>query len=301
MRYFYEKMNRIVSAGLLTVMSIMLLNLPAAAIKPVTPADNGDVKTHNVTTAVSDQRDEPKVCAFYLDAFNFDAGQNVEWHIVKHTHGDTVLSGNLSLPTGNGATNNYSLPNGMYKLYWNFNGEHGSAKHKVFKVDCPETPSTPEHKEAHPTKPVVTTPNCEVMTETVTPAAAEGVVWSPNGAATVLQPGQSVTYRATVAAGYDGDDQSWTFTNDFDASKCETPVTPVTPTTPTTPPVGRGGEVLGASTTAAPVAATGSLANTGIQTWPYVAAASTLLAGAVALFLVRRKNQAEPVDFSIAL
>jgi hypothetical protein len=25
----------------------------------------------------------------------------------------------------------------MYKLIWTFGGEHGSAKHKVFRVDCP--------------------------------------------------------------------------------------------------------------------------------------------------------------------
>ncbi|GEM_PF-2329031 len=117
--------------------------------------DNGTVKTHKVTTPTSDIRDNPKVCAFYLDAFQFDGRQSVDWYIVKHTHGDKVLSGSIVLNSGgHGYTQNYTLPNGMYKLYWNFDGEHGSAKHKVFKVQCgevkgdttPETPTNPSGK-----------------------------------------------------------------------------------------------------------------------------------------------------------
>src|SRR5690349_231336 len=46
------------------------------------PGDNGDVKTHEWNTPVDDQRDEPKVCVFYLDAFNFDAGEAVTWWII---------------------------------------------------------------------------------------------------------------------------------------------------------------------------------------------------------------------------
>jgi uncharacterized protein (AIM24 family) len=112
--------------------------------KPATtPGDNGDIKTHNLTTPTNDQRDEPKVCGFYLDAFNFDAREDVSWKIVKHTHGDTVLTGDIVLANGYGRTADLSLPNGMYKVYWNFEGEHGSAKHKVFKVDCDVTPTTP--------------------------------------------------------------------------------------------------------------------------------------------------------------
>lgn len=106
--------------------------------------DNGDVKVHASTTLVSDQRDEPKVCEFYLDAFNFDGLQNVSWKISQETHGATALSGAITLDqNGHGATSNYTLANGMYKLYWNFNGEHGSAKHKVFKVECASTTPTP--------------------------------------------------------------------------------------------------------------------------------------------------------------
>ncbi len=37
---------------------------------------------------------------------------------------------------GGGFTGDMTLPNGHYKLYWNFTGEHGFAKQKVFWVAC---------------------------------------------------------------------------------------------------------------------------------------------------------------------
>ena len=49
---------------------------------------------------------------------------------------------------GDGYTANQSLPNGHYKLFWNFTGENGAAKQKVFWVKCPaatptQAPTTP--------------------------------------------------------------------------------------------------------------------------------------------------------------
>lgn len=109
--------------------------------------DNGTVKTHKVGTSTSDVKDEPKVgCQFYVDAFFFDGVQVVNYHIVTGTHGDTVLSGTITLDeNGHGFTDTLNLPEGKYKLYWNFDGEHGAAKHKVFKVegDCGNNPPPP--------------------------------------------------------------------------------------------------------------------------------------------------------------
>jgi hypothetical protein len=116
--------------------------------------DNGDVKIHNSTTAVTDQRNEPHVCVFYLDAFGFDAGQSVSWTIKSWppTGSRTVVaSGALALDSsGDGHTGDMTLQNGHYKLFWNFAGENGFAKQKVFWVACPAaapsptpTPSTP--------------------------------------------------------------------------------------------------------------------------------------------------------------
>jgi hypothetical protein len=103
--------------------------------------DNGTVKIHRSTTPVTDPRNEPHVCVFYLDAFGFDAGQSVSWQIKSWPPtGDrtVVSSGVLALDTnGDGHTGDMTLANGHYKLYWNFTGEHGFAKQKVFWVACP--------------------------------------------------------------------------------------------------------------------------------------------------------------------
>jgi hypothetical protein len=103
--------------------------------------DNGTVKIHRSTTAVTDPRNEPHVCIFYLDAFGFDPGQSVSWQIKSWPPtGDrsVVSSGALALDgNGGGFTSDMTLPNGHYKLYWNFTGEHGFAKQKVFWVACP--------------------------------------------------------------------------------------------------------------------------------------------------------------------
>ena|SRR5436190_8991502 len=119
--------------------------------------DNGTVKIHRSTTAVTDPRNEPHVCIFYLDAFGFDPGQSVSWQIKSWPPtGDrsVVSSGALALDgNGGGFTSDMTLPNGHYKLYWNFTGEHGRAKQKVFWVACPApTPTTP------PTSPPPTSP-----------------------------------------------------------------------------------------------------------------------------------------------
>lgn len=108
------------------------------------PGDNGTVKIHDATTGEALRKNEPHVCAFYLDAFGFDAVQQVDWHIeawapTAETKGETVKSGEITLDAdGHGRTDDLSLPDGHYKLFWNFDGENGAAKHKVFWTDCEE-------------------------------------------------------------------------------------------------------------------------------------------------------------------
>ncbi|HEY5984765.1 MAG TPA: hypothetical protein VIV12_00075, partial [Streptosporangiaceae bacterium] len=117
----------------------------ALAAATVGNGDNGTVKIHNSTTPVTDPRNEPHVCVFYLDAFGFDAGQSVSWQIQSWPPtGDrtVVASGVLTLDSnGGGRTGDMTLPNGHDKLFWNFTGENGFAKQKVFWVTCPESPS----------------------------------------------------------------------------------------------------------------------------------------------------------------
>ncbi|MFE9774950.1 LPXTG cell wall anchor domain-containing protein [Streptomyces sp. NPDC005931] len=119
--------------------SAALLAAPAAHATP--PGDNGTVKIHDASTGEELRRNEPHVCTFYLDAFGFDGGQEVDWRIEaippSENKGETVKTGALTLDAeGHGRTEDLSLPDGHYKLYWTFEGEKGSAKHKVFWTDC---------------------------------------------------------------------------------------------------------------------------------------------------------------------
>jgi hypothetical protein len=119
--------------------STAFLFAPAAHATP--PGDNGTVKIHDAATGEELRRNEPHVCTFYLDAFGFDGGQRVDWHIdaipPSENKGETVESGALTLDgEGHGRSEDLSLPDGHYKLVWNFDGEKGAAKHKVFWTDC---------------------------------------------------------------------------------------------------------------------------------------------------------------------
>ncbi|MEU0165540.1 LPXTG cell wall anchor domain-containing protein [Streptomyces iakyrus] len=119
--------------------SVVLVLAPAAQASP--PGDHGTVKIHDASTGEELRRNEPHVCTFYLDAFGFDGGQEVDWHIdaipPSENKGETVKSGALTLDAeGHGRSADLSLPDGHYKLFWTFEGEKGSAKHKVFWTDC---------------------------------------------------------------------------------------------------------------------------------------------------------------------
>src|SRR6266540_554938 len=86
--------------------------------------DNGTVKIHRSSTPVTDRRDEPHVCTFYLDAFGFDPGQSVSWQIKSWPPtGDRTVAdqGTLTLDSsGDGRTSDQALPDGHYKLFWTF-------------------------------------------------------------------------------------------------------------------------------------------------------------------------------------
>ncbi|MCX4903079.1 hypothetical protein [Streptomyces sp. NBC_00878] len=115
-----------------------LLGAPAAL---AAPGDNGDVRIHADTTAATDQRDNPKVCQFYLAAFDFDRGRGVTWIIEPEpaNRGSATLTGTLALPTGTGRTSGLlALPDGQYKLTWQITDTNGTGN-KVFEVDCKKT------------------------------------------------------------------------------------------------------------------------------------------------------------------
>ncbi|OQD54396.1 hypothetical protein BM536_020595 [Streptomyces phaeoluteigriseus] len=135
--------RRVATLTALAAGGAVLLGAPAAV---AAPGDNGDVKVHMAGTAVSAQANQPKVCKFYLDAFNFDVAQGINWTIAPQSAqaGTTAtLSGTVTLANGAGVTENLMLPDGQYKLTWVVVGGSGAGKQKVFKVDCPDRPNGP--------------------------------------------------------------------------------------------------------------------------------------------------------------
>jgi hypothetical protein len=151
-------------------LAIAVAGMSQASSAP--PGDNGDVKIHQSGFSTDDERNQPHVtCSFYLDGFNFDPNQSVTWFIDSWPPtGDRtqVLSGTLDMgSTGHNWTTDQTLPAGHYKLFWNFTGEHGAAKHKVFWVSgC--TTSSPSPSPS-PT-PTPTTPAPSPSTPAPAPA-----------------------------------------------------------------------------------------------------------------------------------
>lgn len=127
--------------ALAAVAAVAVFAAPVAA-HAAPPGDNGDVKIHKSTTNEFDERNEPHVCSFYLDAFHFDGLAKVDWHIEAwapdaDSKGETVKTGSITLDgKGHGRTEDLSLADGHFKLFWNFEGEKGAAKPKVFWTEC---------------------------------------------------------------------------------------------------------------------------------------------------------------------
>ncbi|MFF9504295.1 hypothetical protein [Streptomyces sp. NPDC014656] len=122
------------------------------------PGDNGDVKIHHAgradeppRTSETDQRNEPRVCTFYIAALGFDGLQTLNWTIAPQPpKGGTVKSGAIMVdPTGNGYTPDIELPDGMYKVEWTWTGQMGAKKSKVFKVDCDHFTNPPNGNGGH--------------------------------------------------------------------------------------------------------------------------------------------------------
>jgi LPXTG-motif cell wall-anchored protein len=177
-------MRTLTRAGALSaVASAALFLAPAAHATP--PGDNGTVKIHDAATDEELRHNEPRVCSFYLDAFGFDGGQQVGWHIeswapTAGVKGETVKSGELTLDNeGHGRSDDMTLPDGHYKLFWNFEGEKGSAKHKVFWTDCEETEETKEP--GKPGQSGIPSPDTSAATPTPPSGAESSAAPSPQG------------------------------------------------------------------------------------------------------------------------
>lgn len=170
-------LNRV--GALSAVAAAALLSAPAAA-HATAPGDNGTVKIHDATTGEELRKNEPHVCEFYLDAFGFDSVQQVSWHIeawapTAAVKGETVKSGAITLDgEGHGRTDDMTLPDGHYKLFWNFQGENGSAKHKVFWTDCEDEEPSGGTPTPSASEPGSETPGEETTEPAPSPSTSAG-------------------------------------------------------------------------------------------------------------------------------
>ena len=111
--------------GIAAIFAGLLLMFRAGAITVSADegknGNNGDVKIHQVGTAQADNRNEPHVCAFYVDAFKFDANSTITFHIDQQAptgSAPTAAKGTFTTNgQGNGRSADQTLPNGHYKLF----------------------------------------------------------------------------------------------------------------------------------------------------------------------------------------
>jgi LPXTG-motif cell wall-anchored protein len=195
--------------------SAALLIAPSA--QATAPGDNGTVKIHDATTGEELRKNEPHVCTFYLDAFGFDGVQQVDWHIeawapTADVKGETVKSGELTLDTeGHGRTDDLSLPDGHYKLFWNFDGENGAAKHKVFWTDCedeneggtaPSASASPTSTSEASAAPASSPSSAAEASPSSSPSAQGGGDLAETGSSAPVGPLSAVAAALVGAGGY---------------------------------------------------------------------------------------------------
>lgn len=216
-------MRTLTSTGALVAAAALSLSAaPSAFATP--PGDNGTVKIHDAKTGEELRKNEPHVCSFYLDAFGFDGGQEVDWKIVEMpptgTKGTVADTGSLTLDgEGHGRTDDKTLPDGHYKLIWNFDGEHGEAKHKVFWTDCEDDGKPGEKPTGKPSqkpsdepsekpseeptaKPTSSTSASTAPTAAPSPSAAGGGDLAETGSSAPIGAISAVAAALVGAGGY---------------------------------------------------------------------------------------------------
>ncbi|MGW1029651.1 LPXTG cell wall anchor domain-containing protein [Streptomyces sp. NPDC002577] len=204
---------RTLASASATVAAVAVSLVMSPSAFATVPGDNGTVKIHDATTGEELRKNEPHVCTFYLDAFGFDAGQEVDWHIeawapTADVKGETVKTGSLTLDDdGHGRSDDLSLPDGHYKLFWNFDGENGRAKHKVFWTDCEDdteagatTPSASASASATPSGTAGPTSSSSSSAEAASGASSSPSAQGAEGDLAETGNGAPVGVLSTAAA-----------------------------------------------------------------------------------------------------
>ncbi|MFF9912873.1 hypothetical protein [Streptomyces sp. NPDC013457] len=137
-----------IAAASLALGSLGLAGAPTAF---AAPGDNGDIKIHHAggrdeprRTAVNSETTEPRVCTFYLAAFDFEGLEQLSWTISPQRPVDSVTTnGTITIDsTGRGITPDLTLVDGAYRVEWTWESQTGTRKSRDFRVDCDEITNT---------------------------------------------------------------------------------------------------------------------------------------------------------------
>ncbi|MEU7114004.1 hypothetical protein [Streptomyces sp. NPDC046182] len=131
-----------IAAASLALGSVSLAGAPAAF---AAPGDNGDIKIHHAggrgeprRTPANDETTQPRVCTFYLAAFDFEGVQQLSWTVSPQRPVDSVTTnGTITIDsTGRGITPDLTLVDGAYRVEWTWEGQTSARKSRDFRVDC---------------------------------------------------------------------------------------------------------------------------------------------------------------------
>ncbi|MBK0372398.1 hypothetical protein ACFY8V_30125 [Streptomyces californicus] len=166
---------RRLGAAALTAVAVTGLSLAGASTASAAPGDSGEINIHKPGTPNSDPRDEVKICRFNLAAVNFETVPLVNITVTPQPATPTrpTLTAAVALTAGLGNTQDYSLPNGQYKVVWTFPG--GTPKEKLFTVDCRPTGGVPAGGGGVPTVESSTAGDSGMSLGTTSALAAGGV------------------------------------------------------------------------------------------------------------------------------
>lgn len=222
--------------------------MPLAKVQALAGGNNGTLKIHEFGTASGTESNDPKVCIFNLEGFDFDPSQS--GYLMLDAQGGSLPLGVTAGPFGFGPTDasgyaqtsyfnslgGIAITNGTYKvtLYGKDTGGNIDltdelAKSKVFKVECGPAVALTDVTPAAVTFVDV----CETASDAYTIPATTGVLYQLAGVTVPAgtYPGTgTVTITAIPDAGFNlTGTTTWQYT--FTDISC--PLSAVTPAVPT--------------------------------------------------------------------
>ena len=161
MTHLAHKLTLIIAALIITVFSVNLLTVMDVYATQNPNGNNGTLKVHEKGTPDKTPSNDPKVCAFNLEGFDFDAAQsgyivispdNTNTAVATLAFGPTDGTGYAASAYVNDGISGFSIANGKYEatLYGKKTGNpslpdlaNEKAKSKVFTVGCAPQPKAP--------------------------------------------------------------------------------------------------------------------------------------------------------------